>query len=141
MALMRKCARPQCEQGAVSTMTYNYRDAVAVVGPLSPTPKAGALDFCMYHAQTVTVPVGWELIRLVTNYEPVPPSADDLTALADAIREASQKEVPPPAPARREVNRPATDINSAPRPSLQVPVRPRLAIIDGGATDSLNSAD
>lgn len=106
-------------------MTYGYKEATAVIGPLSPIAQPGAFDLCMEHAHSVTVPVGWQMVRLVTEFEPVEPSDDDLTALADAIREASRREVAPPQPARREVRRPATDLSTPPTP------RPRFAVIPG----------
>lgn len=136
MAGIRKCMRPQCQQSAVSTMTYSYAQATAVVGPLAPFPQPGTFDLCAEHALTVTVPTGWELVRLITDFVDVEPSTDDLTALADAIREASKKEVPAPQPAERRVQRPATDIQAQPggrgASGLNVPLRPRMTIIDGG---------
>ncbi len=116
MAHIRHCSRSSCTEPAVATMTYDYREATAVIGPLAPIARAGAFDLCAKHALSVTVPVGWQMIRLATEFEPVDPSPDDLTALADAIREASRKEVPPPTPARREVRRPAADLSTRPRP-------------------------
>lgn len=99
-------------------MTYDYGQATAVVGPLSPIAQKGALDLCEEHAKTVTVPRGWSMVRLVTEYEPAPPSDNDLMALADAIKRVSKKDVPEPKPAQREVRR-HSDIESAPRPRLR----------------------
>ncbi len=98
-------------------MTYGYDDATAVLGPLSPTPEPGALDLCQHHARAVTVPHGWTMIRLQTEFEPAPPSDSDLMALANAIRETSQRSVPAPAPARREIRR-ASDIPRSPHLSV-----------------------
>lgn len=109
-------------------MTYNYSEATAVIGPLSPTPLAGAFDLCMDHAHSITVPVGWQMVKLVTEFEPAPPSSDDLMALANAIRETSRKEVPPPEPAKREVRR--VQPKSAPPHA-----RPKFSVIEGGAAD------
>lgn len=89
------CYRPGCGQPAVATMTYNYQEATAVVGPLSPSPVKGAFDLCQTHATAVTVPHGWQLIRLATQFEPAPPSEEDLYALADAIRGAARRPRPP----------------------------------------------
>lgn len=144
MGPIRRCSRSRCQLPAVATMTSSYREATAVIGPLSPTPQAGALDFCAEHARTVTVPVGWQLVRLVTEFEPAEPSTDDLTALADAIREASRRDAPAPKPARRDVPRPNADLNI--RPDFirhrhgaaknanykERGNRPNLEIIDGG---------
>lgn len=114
-------------------MTYGYAEATAVIGPLSPVALPGAFDLCVAHAHSVTVPVGWQMIRLVTEFEPVEPSQDDLTALADAIRATSKRDVPPPQPAQREVSRPAMDVSTPPKP------RPKFAVVLGG--ESGESAD
>ena len=116
-------------------MTYGYREATAVIGPLSPVPQPGAFDLCSHHAQSVTVPVGWQMVRLVTEFEEVNPSTDDLTALADAIREASRRDVPPPKPAAREVRRPAAHVQTRPA------VRPKLSIIPGGDEGAPNAGN
>ncbi|MDK8318952.1 DUF3499 domain-containing protein [Actinobaculum massiliense] len=104
---MRKCSRVGCETAAVATMTYGYSDATAVIGPLSPKPTQGALDLCAMHAESVTVPRGWQMVRLRTEFEPAPPSESDLMALADAIRETSHRSAPAPEQAAREVHRPS----------------------------------
>lgn len=103
-------------------MTYGYDDATAVLGPLSPTPEPGALDLCAHHAQIVTVPRGWTMIRLATDFEPAPPSDSDLMALARAIRETSTQEIPEPAPAKREIRR-ASDVG------LHRPKAPFLSVV------------
>lgn len=98
----------KCADRAVVTMTYDYGEATAVVGPLSPVAQKGALDLCEHHANTVTVPRGWSMVRLVTEYEPAPPSDNDLMALADAIKAVSKKAAPEPQPpVRRDVRRPS----------------------------------
>ena len=88
-------------------MTYGYEDATAVIGPLSPTAAPGAFDLCAKHVQSVTVPRGWQMVRLQT----------------DAIREASKREPPAPEPARREVRRPA-DIAADPAPRVRLSLVP-----------------
>lgn len=108
----------------MATLTSDYKGATIVIGPLSPTPEPGAMDLCEEHALSHTAPVGWTLVRLVTEFEPAPPSDDDLMALADAIRAASKKDVPAPEPAQREVRRPVPDYSP--------PRRPNLSVIDGG---------
>ncbi len=110
-------------------MTYGYDEATAVIGPLAPVPQAGALDLCKDHANSVTVPVGWQMVRLQTDFEDAPPSPDDLMALADAIRETSQRDVPPPQPAQREIRRPTADVNRRPH------TRPHFTVIPGGDND------
>lgn len=114
-------------------MTYDYQQATAVVGPLSPVPGAGALDLCEDHAQRVTVPRGWSMVRLVTEYEPAPPSDNDLMALADAIKAASRKRVPEPKPATRDARRPS-DVTGAVGPRLRaVPNPQKKSTTDAGS--------
>jgi hypothetical protein len=47
-------------------------------------------DLCAVHAEGQTVPLGWEVIRLATEFVDPGPTQDDLLALADAVREAGR---------------------------------------------------
>lgn len=89
---MRRCSRTGCQARAGSTMTYVYADSMAVVGPLALAAEPGSYDLCRRHADTVTAPRGWEMIRLANDdsVRRVPPE-DDLLALADAIREVGNR--------------------------------------------------
>ena len=72
----------------MATMTYDYGDSTAVLGPLSGTHVLGTFDLCVEHARRTSVPRGWEVIRLpMEDAAPVRMPADDLLALADAVRE------------------------------------------------------
>ncbi|HEY5985234.1 MAG TPA: DUF3499 domain-containing protein [Streptosporangiaceae bacterium] len=85
----RRCSRPGCRQPAVHTLTYVYRDSTAVLGPLAAYVEPHCYDLCAGHAGRLTAPRGWEIVRLpVPAADPVPPEADDLEALANAVREA-----------------------------------------------------
>ena len=70
----------------MATLTYVYVDSTAVLGPLAARNEPHGYDLCQHHAQSLSAPRGWEVIRLVTATEPQP-STDDLLALADAVRE------------------------------------------------------
>ncbi len=70
----------------MATLTYVYRDSTAVLGPLATRAEPHGYDLCEAHAQALSAPRGWEVIRLSLG-EPAPPSGDDLLALADAVRE------------------------------------------------------
>lgn len=109
---VRECSRHNCHEAAVATMTYGYEEATAVLGPLSPTSEPGALDLCSHHAQSVTVPRGWSMVRLVTEFVPAPPSDSDLLALARAIREAARRNVPEPARPQNTLRAPSGQKNS-----------------------------
>ena len=83
----RHCARSACAARARTTLTYDYAHQMAVLGPLAQQSTPGAYDLCREHAQRLSAPQGWELVRLPEADEEPPPPADDLLALADAIRE------------------------------------------------------
>ncbi|WP_298229273.1 DUF3499 family protein [Gryllotalpicola sp.] len=59
----RLCSKSTCSREAVATMTYDYRDAMAVVGPLSPSSATGAYDLCAEHADRLSVPDGWRVVK------------------------------------------------------------------------------
>jgi len=70
------------------TLTYVYRDSTAVLGPLAAYVEPHCYDLCAAHAERLTAPRGWEVVRLPV--DPVPREADDLEALANAVREAAR---------------------------------------------------
>ena len=84
----RRCSRPACKQVALFTLTYVYRDSTAVLGPLAAYVEPHCYDLCAAHADRMTVPRGWEVVRLPA--VPAEPESDDLEALANAVREAGQ---------------------------------------------------
>ncbi len=59
---------------------------MAVLGPLATQADPHGYDLCADHAARLSVPRGWEVIRLAVEDEPEP-TDDDLLALADAVRE------------------------------------------------------
>lgn len=73
----------------MATLTYDYSDSTVVLGPLATASEPNAYDLCDEHAHTLTAPRGWQIVRLATNFEPAPPSGDDLLALVDAVRRAA----------------------------------------------------
>ena len=83
----RRCSRPVCKQAALYTLTYVYRDSTAVLGPLATYQEPHCYDLCAAHADRLTVPRGWDVVRLPAG--PAEAEADDLEALADAVREAA----------------------------------------------------
>jgi Protein of unknown function (DUF3499) len=84
----RQCSRPACKQIAVYTLTYVYRDSTAVLGPLAAFVEPHCYDLCARHADRMTAPRGWDVVRLpaVAAEED---ECDDLEALANAVREAT----------------------------------------------------
>jgi Protein of unknown function (DUF3499) len=89
--MSRRCSRPACKQPALYTLTYVYRDSTAVLGPLATYVEPHCYDLCAAHAARLTVPRGWDVVRLpVDADDPAAPDPDDLEALANAVREAAR---------------------------------------------------
>lgn len=82
----------------MATLTYAYADSTAVVGPLATAAEPHSYDLCEQHALRLTAPKGWEVVRYEGEFA-ADPSHDDLTALAEAVREAGRADRrPDPAP-------------------------------------------
>lgn len=79
---------------AVATLTYAYADSTAVVGPLATYSEPHSYDLCEVHALRLTVPRGWEVVRHEGEFVAPEPTVDDLTALAEAVREAGRGDRP-----------------------------------------------
>ena len=82
----------------MATLTYVYADSTAVLGPLATYAEPHTYDLCPEHAERLTAPRGWEVVRLAPHPEDVGPSPDDLLALADAVREAARPRPQAPEP-------------------------------------------
>ena len=94
---MRQCSRTACGQQAVATLTYVYADSTVVLGPLSQLAEPHAYDLCAAHAERLTVPRGWVVVRLELASVSC---SDDLLALADAVREPRRAAMGAGAPER-----------------------------------------
>ncbi|MFN8097419.1 MAG: DUF3499 domain-containing protein [Dermatophilaceae bacterium] len=112
MTLSRKCSRTACGRAAVATLTYVYADSVAVLGPLATYAEPHSYDLCESHAERLTAPRGWEVVRLAA--DSLPQTHDDLVALANVVREA------------RHDPRPADDSVRGARPAPARPGPPRI---------------
>ena len=80
----------------MATLTYVYADQTAVLGPLATYAEPHTYDLCAAHAESMSVPQGWNVLRLTPDPAAAEPNHDDLLALADAVREAGRPV--PPAP-------------------------------------------
>lgn len=80
----------------MATLTYVYADSTVVLGPLSQLAEPHAYDLCAEHAERLTAPLGWEVVRL--DIGAVHRRPDDLLALADAVRESRRPVVVAPEP-------------------------------------------
>ena len=96
MRSVRKCSRTGCLEPAVATLTYAYSDSTAVVGPLATASEPHSYDLCEVHALRLTAPKGWDVVRYEGEFADPEPSSDELTALAEAVREAGRSDPPPP---------------------------------------------
>ncbi len=74
----------------MATLTYVYADSTAVLGPLATYAEPHCYDLCSEHAERLTAPRGWEVVRLAPDPDAGGPSSDDLEALANAVREAAR---------------------------------------------------
>ena len=89
--MVRKCEKPRCTASAVATLTYDYGEATAVIGPLSSKPSHRGYDMCSTHASRFTAPQGWQIVRLVNNFVDVTPSDEEFAALSEAVRDAAMR--------------------------------------------------
>lgn len=80
----------------MATLTYVYADSTAVVGPLATYAEPHSYDLCEEHAERLTAPRGWEVVRLDVGSAAAVPNSDDLEALANAVREAARPSSAPP---------------------------------------------
>lgn len=70
----------------MATLTYSYADSTIVVGPISVYAEPHSYDLCAAHADAVSPPRSWEILRL-DYHSAAADDGDDLLALAEAVRE------------------------------------------------------
>lgn len=61
----RPCSKVACSHEATATLTYVYADSMAVLGPLSQRREPHSYDLCPEHAERLSAPRGWHVIRRV----------------------------------------------------------------------------
>ncbi len=71
----------------MATLTYVYSDSTAVLGPLATYAEPHCYDLCATHAQRLTAPRGWEVVRLNPEMIDAATAADDILAVAEAVRD------------------------------------------------------
>lgn len=59
----RICSKVACAREAVATLTYDYGDQMAALGPLGLAQHPHAHDLCAPHADRLSVPAGWLVVR------------------------------------------------------------------------------
>ncbi|GAA3701458.1 DUF3499 domain-containing protein [Zhihengliuella alba] len=87
MGSIRLCSRSACQEPAIATLTYVYAESTAVLGPLATFAEPHCYDLCVTHANRMTVPRGWNVMRLQIPDAPRL-APDELSALADAVSES-----------------------------------------------------
>lgn len=90
MGLTRGCSKTGCSRPAVATLTYAYADRAIVLGPLATFAEPHTYDLCRDHAERLTAPRGWDVVRVGGEFAEPVLAGDDLLALADAVREAGR---------------------------------------------------
>jgi len=90
----RRCTRPSCGSHATHTLTYIYSDSTAVLGPLATYAEPHTYDLCSEHSERLTVPQGWTVIKHNPESHALEPSPEDVLAIADAIRQSLNLEIP-----------------------------------------------
>jgi hypothetical protein len=87
-------------------LTYSYVDSTVVLGPLGAHAEPHAYDLCVEHTNRLTVPQGWEVLRLELRSEDLL-DTDDILALARALRGDSDHspQLPPSGAAVAETQR------------------------------------
>lgn len=59
----RLCSKVGCAREAIATLTYDYGDQMAALGPLGPAGTPHAHDLCAQHADRLSMPAGWIVVR------------------------------------------------------------------------------
>jgi hypothetical protein len=59
----RTCSKVACSREAVATLTYDYADSMVVVGPLALVHEPHTYDLCAIHAERMSAPQGWQVVR------------------------------------------------------------------------------
>ncbi|WP_022901580.1 DUF3499 family protein [Humibacter albus] len=59
----RTCSKVACSREAVATLTYDYADSMVVLGPLSIVHEPHTYDLCAVHADRLSAPQGWQVVR------------------------------------------------------------------------------
>jgi len=90
--LQRLCSKVACAREAVATLTYDYGDQMAVLGPLAVHREPHAHDLCAIHADRLSAPKGWQVVRHATMRIDASASAP---APASAPAHASAPALPP----------------------------------------------
>ena len=138
MTAKRRCSKTGCQRSALATLTYNYADSTVVVGPLSRRAEPHTYDLCREHAESLTAPKGWEILRLELpeRYEEVV-GPDDLLAVVEAVGRppaaAPAEPAPQPGAAAARTGQPRPTLGGPDGPAR--PPKHGLRVIRGSETN------
>lgn len=59
----RLCSKVGCSREATATLTYDYTDRMAALGPLGAAGDPHGHDLCARHGDRLSVPQGWIVVR------------------------------------------------------------------------------
>lgn len=59
----RICSKVSCSREAVATLTFDYEGRMVALGPLGAGDDPHAHDLCALHADRLSVPTGWTVLR------------------------------------------------------------------------------
>lgn len=59
----RTCSRVACSRPATFTLTFDYDDRLAAIGPLAFEVEPHSYDLCTLHADRLRAPEGWTVLR------------------------------------------------------------------------------
>lgn len=130
MNSLRQCSKPACTGDAVATMTFNQSDHMVVIGPLATRATPYSYDLCQRHVERFTPPIGWEIIRLQTKFDPAPEpvSVADPEALVRAVQAASKENLDerPQNTLKNEEQAPETQVEHSPSIAPVIELAARL---------------
>jgi hypothetical protein len=68
-------------------MTYHYKDQTACLGPIPDRPDPHAHLLCRGHADSMTFPRGWQVVRIEVIASAPGEEPDSVQAMADDVAE------------------------------------------------------
>lgn len=122
----RACSRPACQRSAVATLTYVQADSTAVLGPLVAEADPHSYDLCADHTESLTVPRGWQVVRLFAQTPKEIIDYEDREGLSRSLQRSIRERRARRDERQREVDA-AAIAHSA--PAHDAPARPHLRVL------------
>lgn len=90
VVLAGHCSKPEYQHPVIATLTYDYQNSTVVLRLLATFVEPNVHDLYDRHAEHLTIPRDWQVMRFVTNFKPTSPPGDNLLALVSAVRRATE---------------------------------------------------